>query len=239
MICVICAMSEERDAFLSLMKDVETIEGKFFMYHGTPLDTRFYKGKIDDQDVAIIHSGVGKVYAAIITSEAINEFHPKLIINVGVAGSVDKDVHVGDVVVGDRVADWDVDVPGWERSIYSSKVSYECDSKFIKLAKKNKNIKIGSIVSADEFIYKKSQVNTIKKYFPSALCGEMEGGSIACTCYAYGVKCAIVRSISDEALVNGSYKKFDFNLNDACKNAAKICCSIIKKYEKVVQRNLF
>lgn len=234
MICIICAMSEERDAFLSLMTDVKTVNGKFFMYHGVPLDTRFYKGKIGDKDVAIIHSGVGKVYAAIITSEAINKFHPDLIINVGVAGSVNENVHVGDVIVADRVADWDVVVPDWERSITSPKMSYECDCSFIKLAKKIKNVKIGPIVSADEFIYMKSQLKTIKKYFPTALCGEMEGGSIACTCYAYGVDCAIVRSISDEALINGNYKNFDFNLNDACLKAAKMCSSLIKKYEKVV-----
>ena len=233
MIAIICAMSEERDAFISLMDDVKVVKFEKIAYHGMPLDNKCFKGKLKGKDVVIIHSGVGKVYAAIVTTVVIKKFKPDLIINVGCAGSTDKNIHLGDVVVGTRVADWDVDVPGWERSIYSDKMSYACDGRFSKLAKQiesNINIKTGYIVSSDEFIYKKSQVNTIKKYFPDALCGEMEGSSIANTCYAFGVPVAIVRSISDETLVNGSYKDFDFNLNKACEAAASICAKIIKRY---------
>lgn len=233
MIVIICAMSEERDAFLSLMKDVKIVKGKKLNYHGMQLDNKYFKGKLNDHDVAIIHSGVGKVYASIVTVQAIEKFKPELVINVGCAGSLNKNIHVGDVVVADRVADWDVDVPeiAWKRSINNDKMSFACCGSFIKKASKIKDIKIGNIVSADEFIYKKSQVKIIKKYFPEALCGEMEGSSIACTCYAYGINCAIVRSISDETLINGDYANFDFNLNKACMNAAKICTKILKDYK--------
>ena len=233
MIAVICAMSEERDALLSLMKDIKKEKGKNIMYHGMPLDNTYYVGKLEGKDVVLAHSGVGKVYAAIVTTNIIFKYKPDLIINLGCAGSLNKDVHVGDVVVATRVADWDVVVPGWERSIFSDKMSYACDGHFLKVVSKIKtklNVKMGYIVSADEFIYKKSQVNIIKKYFKDALCGEMEGSSIACTCYAYGVNVAIIRSISDETLVNGSYKDFDFNLDLACKNSAKLCAQLIKRY---------
>lgn len=233
MIAIICAMSEERDAFISLMKDVKVVKFEKVFYHGTVIDNKCYKGKLNNKDVVIVHCGVGKVYAAIVTTLVIKKFKPELIINVGCAGSLNKDVHVGDVIVATRVADWDVDVPDWERSIYSDKMSFACDGRFSKLSKSIKskiNIKNGFIVSGDEFIYRKSQVNTIKKYFPDALCGEMEGSSVANTCYAFGINCAIVRSISDEALINGDYKNFDFNLINACNSAAKICADIIKRY---------
>lgn len=233
MIAIICAMSEERDAFLSLMDDIKLIKLRKILYHGMEFDNKCYKGKLKGKDVVIIHCGVGKVYAAIITTLTIRKFKPELIVNVGCAGSLNSDIHVGDVVVGTRVADWDVVVPGWERSIFSDKMSFACDERFSKLLKSVKtkvNTKLGYIVSGDEFIYKKSQVNIIKKYFPDALCGEMEGSSIANACYAFGINCAIVRSISDETLVNGDYKKFDFNLQLACINAAKLCAEIIKRY---------
>ena len=180
MIAIICAMSEERDAFISLMKDVKVVKFEKVFYHGTVIDNKCYKGKLNNKDVVIVHCGVGKVYAAIVTTLVIKKFKPELIINVGCAGSLNKDVHVGDVIVATRVADWDVDVPNWERSIYSDKISFACDGRFSKLSKSIKskiNIKNGFIVSGDEFIYRKSQVNTIKKYFPDALCGEMEGSS--------------------------------------------------------------
>jgi len=233
MIAIICAMSEERDAFISLMKNVKIKKFGKLMYHGMPLDNKCYQGKIKDNDVVIVHSGVGKVYAAIVTTEVIKKFKPELVINVGCAGSLNKDVHVGDVVVANRVADWDVYVPGWELSMYSDKVSFACDGHFTKLISKIKsdlNVKIGHIVSGDEFIYQKSQTKRILKYYPTALCGEMEGCSVANTCYAYGVNVAIVRSISDETLVNGNYKNFDFNLEKACNNAAKLCCKVLERY---------
>ena len=230
MIAIICAMSEERDAFISLMEEVKLIKFENIQYHGMAFDNKCYKGLLGGKEVVIVHCGVGKVYAAILTTLVLKKFKPELVVNVGCAGSLNSDVHVGDVVVANRVADWDVDVPDWNRSIYSDKLSVACDGRFSKLAKKQKGVKVGPIVSGDEFIYKKSQVNTIKKYFSEALCGEMEGCSIALTCYAFGVNSAIVRSISDEALVNGSYKDFDFNLELACKNAAKICKQIIERY---------
>lgn len=230
MIAIICAMSEERDAFISLMKDVKVTKFENILYHGMAFDNKCYKGKLSGKDVVIVHCGVGKVYAAIVTTLVLKKFKPELVVNVGCAGSLHKNIHVNDVVVADRIADWDVDVPDWERSIYSDKMSFACDGRFVKLAKADKDIKIGNIVSGDEFIYKKSQVNTIKKFFPKALCGEMEGCSIANTCYAFSINCAIVRSISDETLINGNYKKFDFNLLGACEKAACVCADIIKRY---------
>lgn len=233
MIAIICAMSEERDAFISLMKDTKIVKLENIQYHGMAFDNKCYKGKLSGKEVVVVHCGVGKVYAAIVTTLVLKKFKPELVVNVGCAGSLDKNIHVGDVVVATRVADWDVDVPGWTRSIESDKLSVACDGRFSKLVKEIKmkfKVKSGYIVSGDEFIYKKSQVNKIKKYFPKALCGEMEGCSIAITCYAFGVNSAIIRSISDETLVNGSYKKFDFNLKQACDNAAALCAEIIKRY---------
>lgn len=232
MIAIICAMSEERDAIISLMKDVKTIKFENILYHGMAFDNKCFKGLLEGKEVVVAHCGVGKVYAAIITTLIIKKFKPELVMNVGCAGSLNKDVCVGDVVVANRVADWDVDVPDWPRNMYSDKMSFACDGRIIKLVKelKLKNVHTGLIVSGDEFIYKKSQVNTIKKYFPEALCGEMEGCSIANTCYAFGVNSVVIRSISDSTFANNNYKDFDFNLKAACKNASVILAMIIKRY---------
>ena len=232
MIAIICAMTEERDAIVSLMKDVKTVKFENILYHGMAFDNKCYKGKLEGKDVIVGHCGVGKVYAAIITTLMIKKFKPELVLNVGCAGSLNKDVHVGDVVVSSRIADWDVDVPDWPRNMYSDKMSFACDGRVNKIVKsfKSKNIHSGLIVSGDEFIYKKSQVNTIWKYYPQALCGEMEGCSIINTCYAFGVNGAVIRSISDSTFVKSNYKEFDFNLKMACDKAAKLLAKIIKRY---------
>lgn len=233
MIAIICAMSEERDAFLKLMKDVKTSKFEKINYHGALLDNKCYTGKLNNKDVVLIRSGVGKVYAAIVTTIVIKKFKPELIVNLGTSGSLSNKVNVNDVVVATRVADWDVDVPDWNRSIYSEKMSFACDERFIKLAKQLKTktkVIFGAIVSGDEFVHKKTQVKTIMKFFPESLCCEMEGSSVANTCYAFGVNCAIVRSISDVTLVRNNYSKSMHTLNDVSITAANVCADIIKRY---------
>jgi len=233
MITVICAMSEERDALLKLMSDVKEYKHREYNYHGTILDNEYHIGKIGNNEVALFHSGVGKVYSTITTLEAINLTKPELVINLGCAGSTNKDVHVNDVVIATRVAHWDVDIPTWDRSMISDKISYACGGKCLKIAKSiktNTNIHFGYITSSDSFVYKKSQTKVILKYFPDSLCTEMEGASIANTCYACGVNFSIIRSISDETLISGDNKNFDFNLLRVCDTAANICKQIIEKY---------
>ena len=235
MIVIICAMSEERNAFLKVIKKPKKYRFEKLHYHGKLFDNVYYKGKIGSKTVVLVHSGVGKVYAAILTTLCIKKFKPELVINVGAAGSLSPKAKVGDVVVATRVADWDVDVPEreWRRSINSDKMSFGCDKKFIKKLDSSKQdykcIK-GHIVSGDEFVYRRDQINTIKKYFKTALCCEMEGASVANTCYAFSIPVAIIRSITDVTYKKNDYKKFDFNLGVACDNAANLCADIIERY---------
>ncbi|CAM3746004.1 5'-methylthioadenosine nucleosidase [Polynucleobacter brandtiae] len=55
--------------------------------------------------VGIIYSGIGKVNAALMTYQAIEEFEPKRIINFGTAGKVNLDLHglleIGQVIQRD------------------------------------------------------------------------------------------------------------------------------------------
>ena len=230
MIAVLCAMQEERDAVLKLMNDVQRIESDEIFYHGRTLDNEYYIGKIKDKDVVLGRCGVGMIYATINTLLMIQKFDPELLINCGVAGSLNESVHVGDIVVADRVADWRMDVPGWNRSIFSDKFSFACDERVLELVSGNGKVNIGSIVSANEFIYDEDQLHTIKRFFPEALAGEMEGAAVANTCYAFGKKCAIIRSISDETLVHNNFEQFDFNLQESCSKVAILCKDIIERY---------
>lgn len=230
MIAVLCAMKEERDAFLNRMEDVREMKSEQIHYHGEMLDNEYYVGKIANKDVVLGRCGVGEIYATINTLLMIQKFDPELMINCGVAGSLDKNIHVGDIVVANRAADWRMDVPGWDRNIDSVHFSFACDERVLEIVSNMRNVFIGPIVSANEFIYEKNQLQTIKKFFPEALAGEMEGAAVANTCYAFGKKCSIIRSISDETLVQGNFKQFDFNLQDNCKKVAALCKEIIARY---------
>ena len=233
MILIICAMNEEREAFRKHLNDLKVLEGKKINYHGETMDVDYYAGKIEGKDVVVARSGVGNTYAVISTLTAIERFHPDLVLNVGCAGSLNREIHVGDTVVADRTAYWrfDVPVPEWRRHIQNPYISFPCSERIAGIVRNGfPDVKCGPIVSADEFIYDPSQVKIISEFFPEALCGEMEGCAIANTCYALGVECSIIRSISDETLVNGDYHNFDFNLQKACDNAAELCVELIKRF---------
>ncbi|MBQ1477935.1 MAG: 5'-methylthioadenosine/adenosylhomocysteine nucleosidase [Erysipelotrichaceae bacterium] len=224
MIGIIAAMEEERNSILKRMKDVrEEKRNGFLFHHGT------LKGK----ETVLAKCGIGKTNAAIITTVMILRYHPSLLINTGCAGSLNKDVHVGDIVVSDKAADWDIDVPvpEWTRGFDCERMTFPVDPELLKKVKKIKcdvPVSIGGIVSGESFIYKKSQVNTILKYYPEALCGEMEGSSVARTASRFDTPFLIIRSISDATLVQGDFKNFDFNLELACENSAVLTEKIVR-----------
>ena len=235
MILVLCAMKEERDALIDLMSDVSVKPGKKLYYQGGLLDTECYEGKIDNKDVVVSRCGVAEIYASMVCTIMIEKYKPDLVINLGVAGSLNENVHVNDVVIATKAGLWGIDVPeeSWKRSFNNIKTAYPCDVDILEMIRKinfKDNVHIGPIVSADEFIYNKQQVNLIKKHYPEALCGEMEGAAIAGVCYAFNTPATIIRSISDETLVEDDFKNADFNLNRVCKTAADICVSIIKRF---------
>src|SRR3989344_6146573 len=69
------------------------------------LDGEFFSRK-----VLLLRSGVGKTSAAMATQILIDRFQPKMIINLGVAGALNRDMKPGTVLVADSCQEWDVDL---------------------------------------------------------------------------------------------------------------------------------
>ena len=224
MIGIIAAMDEERDAFLSRSSGWKTEKRNGVV---------FYRGTISGKEVVLTKCGIGKANAAMNTTLLILKYKPELVINIGCAGSLSPDVHVGDIVVGTQVADWDMDIPSdnWKRGYECKNISFRCAEVNEKIRKEISDkyaVHFGPIVSGDSFIYRKSQVNTILKYYPGTQCGEMEGSSVGRVCANFNVPFNVIRSISDATLVQGDYKNFDFNLAQACENAAVLTEALIR-----------
>lgn len=60
----------------------------------------FYKGTIEDYPVVISETGIGSINSTISTTIGILNFRPEAIINQGIAGSYDENIHRFDVVIG-------------------------------------------------------------------------------------------------------------------------------------------
>ncbi|WP_101845582.1 5'-methylthioadenosine/S-adenosylhomocysteine nucleosidase [Halobacillus sp. Marseille-P3879] len=62
----------------------------------------FYKGTVNDYPVIVVKTGKGMENTAAATTLAIEKYDPKAIINQGTSGGHDPDLHVYDIVLGER-----------------------------------------------------------------------------------------------------------------------------------------
>ena len=225
---IIAAEDEEMLAIKELMKEV--IQKDIF-------NLKFYIGKIHDKDCVLVKCGVGKVNSARTTQILIDNFDVQYVINVGSAGGIDPDLKIGDIVIGDRLVQYDFDIRGvgdYELGEICDLGKYiESDKKLLDIIKniknelKDINIKFGTIASADRFFSDVEEAPRIRKEFENAKCVEMEGAAIAQVCFLDNIPFIVIRGISDVA--NGN-NKMDFHeyLKMASKQCAVIMNEIIK-----------
>ena len=68
---------------------------------------RFVTGLLDDREVVLALSGIGKVSAAQVSSLLLDRFDARALVVSGVAGGLDAALGIGDIVVADRLAQHD------------------------------------------------------------------------------------------------------------------------------------
>ncbi len=191
-IAIIVAMNKELNLLLPLIENRSAI---------TINDIVFHTGKINGHELTILQCGIGKVNAAIGTLTLIENFHPNLVINTGVAGGAGNGARILDVVIGDKIAYHDVWCgPGTEWGEASGFPRYFTSAEAIselECLNNNPQIKHGLICSGDTFISKAEEVQRIKSIYPEVLAVDMESASIAQVCHLKNVPFFCVRVISD------------------------------------------
>lgn len=199
MIGIIGAMEIEIEGIRALMteKEEKIISG-----------VKYVLGKLGNNTVVTAVCGIGKVFAAICAQTMILTFKPDIIVNTGVAGSIDSSLKILDIAVADKVVQHDMDTSpiGDPKGLLSgiNVIYMDADEKasalLVKLVSEaGINAVRGAIASGDQFIASKAQKDTIKTNFPDAVACEMEGASIGQVCYVNKVKFAVLRAISDNA----------------------------------------
>ncbi|MDD4781021.1 MAG: 5'-methylthioadenosine/adenosylhomocysteine nucleosidase [Tissierellia bacterium] len=224
---IIGAMEVEVAEIKELMNNVveETISGIIY-----------YQGKIYNKNVIVAKCGVGKVHAAVCTQTMILKYSPDVIINTGVAGSLNSNLNIGDLVISDNVIQHDFntsalgDPIGLISGINLVRIpsTYSIVKKIKQAAEtiKDTNTYIGAIASGDQFICSENQKNYIVNNF-GALCAEMEGAAIGHVCYLNNVDFCIVRAISDKA-DNSSHMDFPTFVQIAAKKSTILISNFLR-----------
>ncbi|MBP5399036.1 MAG: 5'-methylthioadenosine/adenosylhomocysteine nucleosidase [Alphaproteobacteria bacterium] len=201
---IIVAMQSEFDLVLKTLAGAEIKK----IRHLT-----FATGKINNQDVVLLQSGIGKVSAALATVELINLFAPKMIINTGLAGGLDPSLSVMDIVVGKDIVYHDV----WcgEENEYGQvqglPAIFHSDEKLVAKAlaiRSDTKIVGGLIASGDRFLSKLADLKEVKSHFENALAVDMESAAIAQVCYLYGIEFLSMRIISDTPGIENHYDQY-------------------------------
>ena len=188
---IIGAMEVEVEKLKERMENVE-ITRKASM--------EFYAGTLEGRNVVVVRSGIGKVNAAVCTQILVDEFETEVVINTGIAGSLNADINIGHHDMNAVAFGYPAgQIPQMET------FSFKSDEALRKLAVQacrdvNPDIEVyeGRIASGDQFVADQAVKDAIVKNF-DAYAVEMEGAAIAQAAYLNHVPFLVVRAISDKA----------------------------------------
>ena len=198
----------------------------------------FYEGILEGKKVVVVQSGIGKVNAGMCTQILVDLFQVEAVINTGIAGSLNNDINIGDIVLSTDVLHHDMDATGFgypKGQIPQMPVFFfEADEKLRKLAKGvcqevNPEIQVfeGRIASGDQFVCDQDVKDRIVSEF-SAYATEMEGAAIGQAAYLNEIPFLVVRAISDKA--DGSaqmdYSEFE---KAAVEHSVKLTLNMLAK----------
>ena len=169
----------------------------------------FYEGILAGKKVVVVRSGIGKVNAGICAQILADVFSVDAIINTGIAGSLNKNINIGDIVLSTDVVQHDMDATGFgyrKGQIPQMPVFFfNADDNLRRLAAEvckevNPDIQVfeGRIASGDQFVCDQDVKNRIVSEF-SAYATEMEGAAIGQAAYLNEIPFLVVRAISDKA----------------------------------------
>ena len=231
MLGIIGAMDEEVAKVKEQMTDVkiETIAGMDFNC-----------GKLGGKDVVTVRSGIGKVNAGICTQILIDRFGVNAVINTGIAGSLRKDIHIGDIVLSTDTVQHDMDASGFGYPFGQiprlDTLYFPADEALIDAAEKccrevNPNIGVfrGRVVSGDQFISSREKKDQIQAVF-EGYCTEMEGAAIGQVAYLNKIPYLVIRAISDNADDSAGID-YDTFEKQAIENSAKLMIAMAAVYE--------
>lgn len=200
MLGIIGAMDEEVAKIKEQMEDVETKQ---------IASMEFLKGTVKGHPVVVVRSGIGKVNAAMCTQILADIYHVDAVINTGIAGSLNADINIGDIVLSTDALEHDMDAVTFGYPVGQiprmDTLSFKADEQLRKTAKEicekvNPDVTVfeGRVVSGDQFISDKQKKEWLIENF-AGYCTEMEGAAIAHAAYLNDIPFLIIRAISDKA----------------------------------------
>jgi adenosylhomocysteine nucleosidase len=212
----------------------------------------FYTGKLKGKKVVVLKAGVGKVNAAYSTAILLQNFKVSSLIFTGVAGGLDPEALPGDLVIGEKLVQYDfgkVDSLGFEvwpfrkltggphEDLYVAsnknliQISQNAAQKvdFVPVSNRQPKVFSGVIATGDLFVSSNEKAMWLYTEF-DALATEMEGAAVAHICRTLDIPFIVIRSCSDNA---NNHARMNFNqfVGPASENSARLVLAILGRME--------
>lgn len=197
-------MGSELEMLLPLIENIKETDVNGYLIH---------RGRMGDNEVAVMQTGIGKVNAAVGTISLIDSFGPALIVNTGIAGGTGRGAGILDVVIADRIGYHDVYCgPGNARGqVQGLPELFDCrGAELVNLAAVSGNpaVKRGLIASGDLFVSTPEELEAVLKVQPEAVAVDMESGAIAQVCCLKDVPFLAIRVVSDTPGVENHHEQY-------------------------------
>ena len=171
---------------------------------------KFYTGLLSGTPFVAAQCSPGKVNSALCAQVMADFYHPRLLLNIGVAGGIGPGVAIGDVVIATACVQYDYDgtalgdltpgeieLPPDGRKVRDFLCANAVSEKLARGAESlYGHAHRGVIATGDRFVADPNFGKWLYETFGALAC-EMEGASTAHACLLNGIPCAVLRTISD------------------------------------------
>lgn len=177
----------------------------------------FYEGIINNVRVVISKTLIGTINSTIATTIGITNFQPNIVINQGIAGAHRADLHIGDIVIGEKCCNINsYSMPSKNKGEGSNPFEWELnkrakDIKYANLQVVNiieeslifnsqKQIYRGTLGSGDVFNREIDRIIWINNIFENH-CEDMESIGTYSVCNKFNIPCIGIRIISNNEIL--------------------------------------
>lgn len=226
-IAIIGAMDEEVALIASSLDEVAAKDTA-----GLHITTGIYQTEAGERiEVAATVSGMGTVNAAATTQYLIDAYHPQAVIFSGIAGNLNKHLHINDVVLGGTLRYLDSDMRLIAQSAPKTE-EFHGDPHLLQVADEALSAMgithiTGIIATGNYFVDGDEAVSKVITA-TGADAVEMEGAAVTHVADRNQVPSLVIRALSDNA--DTEYETFkEFDISEYADTAAKLVLAILSR----------
>jgi adenosylhomocysteine nucleosidase len=209
-VLILVAMDCEEKSVLDDRQYVNVLLSERFALKGKKFEA---EGKI----FFAVKTGIGLANAASVTMLAIEFINPDLVIMLGVAGAIDPNLKIGEIVFAERVIQHDC-FATFDKSVVqlnpgqcfltegdlpkvAGALTHQSFTRRLSRLVQNQNglkSHVGVLLSGSEFVSSIPRKKELKARFSKGLAVDMETAAVLSVCEKSGISVIIAKSIADE-----------------------------------------